>query len=136
MAAALAMPLCAAAWAGTPEVAWSAYLGGAAFDHVRAAAADRDGNLLLAGYTASAGWTANGWDTSHNGGTNDGFVVKLSPSGAHLWSTYLGGSGNDQCHGVAVDRTAMSSSRAFQTRPIGPAADGTLCMAGETTPSR
>ena len=102
-AAALALPLCAAAWAGTPEVAWSAYLGGAAFDHVRAAAADRDGNLLLAGYTASAGWTANGWDTSYNGGTYDGFVIKLSPSGAHLWSTYLGGSGNDQCHGVAVD---------------------------------
>jgi len=30
-------------------------------------------------------------------------VAKLSPSGEHLWSTYLGGSGDDRGFGVALD---------------------------------
>jgi len=30
-------------------------------------------------------------------------VTKLSPSGAHLWSTYLGGSGDDRGFGAVVD---------------------------------
>jgi len=42
--------------------------------------------------------------TSYSGG-RDAFVVKLSPSGAHLWSTYLGGTGSDNGYGLAVDST-------------------------------
>jgi uncharacterized protein (TIGR03437 family) len=35
----------------------------------------------------------------------DAFVLKLSPSGALVWATYLGGSGRDDAHAVAVDST-------------------------------
>src|SRR5262249_35569117 len=34
---------------------------------------------------------------------HDGFVTKLSPTGNPLYSTYLGGSGDDYAFGVAVD---------------------------------
>src|SRR2546427_9174807 len=38
------------------------------------------------------------------GSTQDAFVTKLDPTGSKLlYSTYLGGSGNDQGFGIAVD---------------------------------
>jgi hypothetical protein len=48
------------------------------------------------------GWVSGGFDTTHNG-ADDAFVAKLSPSVAHLWSAYLGGSSMDDGYGIAVD---------------------------------
>ncbi len=81
---------------------WSTYLGGGEWDFGFGIAVDMSGNALVTGYTFSSGWVSGGWDTSH-GGSYDGFVVKLSPSGDHLWSSYLGGSGTDYGYGIAVD---------------------------------
>ena len=50
--------------------------------------------------------------TSHGG--YDAFVTQFNPTGtALIYSTYLGGSGDDQGRGIALDATgnAMSSSR-------------------------
>ncbi len=85
---------------------WSSYLGGAGNDTGQAIAVDDGGNVCVTGMTDSAGWAAGGWDTVLNGGSatyTDGYVVKLSPEGAHLWSTYLGGSVRDVGNGLAVD---------------------------------
>ena len=57
-------------------------------------AVDASGDVFVAGETTSAGWVSGGFDTSHNG-YDDAFVVKLSSSGGHLWSTCLGGSDYD-----------------------------------------
>jgi len=46
----------------------------------------------LTGGTWSSGWASGGFDTSCNG-AYDAFVAKLTASGGHAWSTYLGGSG-------------------------------------------
>ena len=47
--------------------------------------------------------TAGAFDTTFNGG-DDAFVTKLDASGAALvYSTYLGGSGDDHGYGIAVD---------------------------------
>ncbi len=81
---------------------WSSYLGGSDSDYARAVATDGGGNVYVAGYTDSDGWVSRGWDTLH-GGWYDGFVAKLSPSGSHLWSSYLGGSDNDYARAVATD---------------------------------
>jgi uncharacterized protein (TIGR03437 family) len=35
----------------------------------------------------------------------DAFAVKLSPAGTVVWATYLGGSGQDDAHAIAVDAT-------------------------------
>jgi hypothetical protein len=72
-----------------PEVAWGTYLGGNNDDYGTAVAVDASGNVYVTGYTRATGWVSGGWDTSLDGDT-DGYVVKLSPSGAHQWSTYLG----------------------------------------------
>ncbi len=79
-------------------------------------AVDAAGNVYLAG-TAGAGFgttggayqpqLASGICTAGNGQQpcNDAFVVKLAPTGALAWATYLGGSGNDDAHAIAVDST-------------------------------
>lgn len=84
------------------HVSWSGSFGGAQYDELRAAAVDPAGNLILAGTSFSSGWVSGGYDTTW-GGDGDGFVVKLSPEGQPLWSTYLGGSLDDGVAGVAVD---------------------------------
>jgi hypothetical protein len=38
------------------------------------------------------------------GGSCDAFVTKLGPTGSIIYSTYLGGAGFDQSHGIAVDK--------------------------------
>ncbi len=81
---------------------WSTYLGGSDYDAGWGIAVDSAGNVLVTGNTRSSGWVSGGFDTSHNG-PYDAFVAKLSPSGAHLWSTYLGGSNQDSGYGIAVD---------------------------------
>jgi len=81
---------------------WSTYLGGSEEESGRGIAADGAGNVLVTGYTRSPGWVSGGFDTSHNG-FGDGFVAKLSSQGAHLWSTYLGGSKGDGGGGIAAD---------------------------------
>lgn len=81
---------------------WSTYLGGSGNDFGNDIAVDTMGNVLVAGYTRSSGWVSGGFDTSFNGEL-DAFVVKLSPSGAHLWSTYVGGDRDDYGNGIAVD---------------------------------
>ncbi len=96
-----------------PDLDWSSYLGGGGRDCASGVAADASGNVLVAGYTSSSGWVSGGWDTSHGGGW-DGFVAKLSPTGGHVWSSYLGGGGSDYASGVAAD------------------ASGNVLVAGET----
>ncbi len=80
---------------------WSTYLGGSFTDDGYGIAVDSSGNAYATGYTNSSGWVSGSGDTSLNGG--DGYVVKLSPSGAHEWSSYVGGTADDSGYGIAVD---------------------------------
>jgi len=82
---------------------WSTYVGGSSDDEGSGIAVDGSGNVLVTGGTTSSGWTSGGFDTSFNGGYSDAFVARLSGSGGHLWSTYLGGSYDDYGTGIAVD---------------------------------
>ncbi len=81
---------------------WSTYLGSLSSDGGSGVAVDSSGNCYATGYTASSGWVSGGWDTTY-GGSTDGYVVKLSSAGVHVWSTYLGGTGADYGNGIAVD---------------------------------
>ena len=81
---------------------WSTYMGGTESDRAEGVAVDGSNNVFVAGLTYSAGWAAGGWDTTHNGGI-DAFAAKLTSAGTHSWSTYLGGSGTEMGHGIAVD---------------------------------
>jgi hypothetical protein len=86
-------------------LAYSTFVGGALSDTGNAIAVDDTGSAYVTGFTASADYptTPGAFDAGHNGG-NDGFAVKVDPSGSALtYSTFLGGAGNDSGTGIAVD---------------------------------
>ena len=82
---------------------WSTYLGGSNFDYGNGIATDAAGNIFVTGYTWSDGWISGGITTNLIGGDYDAYVAKISASGLHCWSTYLGGSSLESALGVAVD---------------------------------
>ena len=86
------------------ELLWASYLGGNGYEHVTAVNVDTDNNIVLAGTTQSSNFqtTAGVYQTGH-GGAGDGFVMKLSPSGEVLFTTLLGGSGEDWIYGMEFD---------------------------------
>jgi Beta-propeller repeat len=66
----------------------------------------REGNAYVTGFTASTDYptTASAYDSSFNGGFTDAFVTKLNASGSELiYSTFLGGTDQDDGRGIAVD---------------------------------
>jgi len=84
---------------------YSTYLGGTQNDWGQAIALDGSGNAYVTGYTSSADFpTSNAFQTTYGGGTNNVFVTEFNSTGtAVVYSTYLGGSGDDQGHSIAVD---------------------------------
>ena len=85
---------------------YSTYLGGSGDDEGNAIAVDAAGNAYVTGLTDSTDLptTAGAFQTIYGGGISDAFVTKLDPAGCALvYSTYLGGSGTDAGHGIAVD---------------------------------
>jgi hypothetical protein len=89
------------------SLVYSSYLGGSDFDTGGANAIDSSGNVYVVGSTWSSDFPViNGLDDTFSGGVTDGFVAKISPTGAALvWSTFLGGSGNDGASGVDLDQS-------------------------------
>jgi hypothetical protein len=81
------------------QVLWSTYLGGSNAENGNDLAVDAAGNIFATGSTGAVGWIAGGFDTSL-GGSEDGFVVKLTTSGSQVWSTYIGGNGLDEGLGI------------------------------------
>lgn len=84
---------------------FSTYLGGSATEGGGEIVLDAGGNIWVTGSTYSRNFpTRNAFQDTFAGGSTDGYVFKLSPSGGMLaYSTYLGGSGNDSASGIAVD---------------------------------
>jgi hypothetical protein len=85
---------------------YSTYLGGSYDDEVNGIALDDAGNAYVVGDTRSTNFptTSGVLQSSHAGGADDLFVAKINPGGSALiFSTYLGGSGQDRGSGIAVD---------------------------------
>jgi hypothetical protein len=84
---------------------YSTYLGGSVNDRGVGIAVDSVGSAYVTGETQSTNFptTAGTLDPMFNGFV-DAFVTKLNPAGsAPLYSTYLGGTGDDRGLGIAVD---------------------------------
>jgi len=85
---------------------YSTYLGGEDIDWGYAIALDTSNYAYVTGETRSpiAFPTQNPYQVALAGGVSDAFVTKLSQAGNTLvYSTYLGGSGDDLGEGIAVD---------------------------------
>ena len=94
---------------------YATYLGGNGNSDVATSiVVDAGGNAYATGRTNSSNFptTLNAYKTTSGGGAGDAFVTKLDPSGsALLYSTYLGGGGDERGLGVAAD----SSGHAYVT---------------------
>lgn len=85
---------------------YSTYLGGSSYDQGNGIAADSAGNAYVTGYTSSTNFPIAHALQGSNKGREDAFVSKLNASGSVLvYSTYLGGSQQDEGAGIAVDST-------------------------------
>ena len=101
---------------------YSTYLGGEATDIANAIAVDASGAAYITGITYGPFPTRNPVQKSLSGG-KDAFVAKISPDGSALvYSTYLGGEGDDFGTAIAVDAngsafiTGVTGSSSFPTQ--------------------
>lgn len=87
------------------SIIYSTYLGGSGGDSGNGIAVDTSGNAYITGETQSNDFpTASALFESHSsGGVVDTFIAKLNASGSIIYSTYLGGNGEDFGNGIATD---------------------------------
>jgi hypothetical protein len=105
---------------------YSSYLGGSGTDYGMGLVVDSSGNAYVTGLTTSTDFPAkNALQGTYGGGAYDAFVAKVNPSASGedslMFSTYLGGSGDDRGYRLAIDLsgnvyiTGATSSSDFPT---------------------
>jgi uncharacterized repeat protein (TIGR01451 family) len=96
--------------AGTARL-YSTYLGGSSGESGRDVATDAAGAAYVVGNTGSTNFPVTGGAYQPAiGGSVDGFVTKVAADGSSLvYSTYVGGSGDDYLHGIGVDSDGSAS---------------------------
>jgi Calx-beta domain-containing protein/beta-propeller repeat-containing protein len=82
---------------------YCAFIGGAGTDVGNAIAADELGNVWVGGSTTSSDLPVVNPFQAARGGRTDGFVGRLDTSGALVYLTYLGGSGDDEVLAITTD---------------------------------
>jgi hypothetical protein len=91
--------------AGTALI-FSTYLGGSGTDQAYGIGLNRQGNVFVTGDTQSTDFPTVKPFQAESGGGQDAFLVKLGVSGSGiLYSSYLGGNGDDHAAALAVDST-------------------------------
>lgn len=104
---------------------YSTFAGGQNFDSGNGIVVDTSGNAYVTGQTEDAAIDfpvfTGSFDIGHNGGT-DAFAIKFNASGSGvLYSTFLGGSGDDIGNSIAIDSsgnvyiTGVTPGNAFPT---------------------
>jgi hypothetical protein len=85
-------------------LSYSTYLGGNGTDSGQGIAVDGTGAAYITGFTSSTTFPVQAAVQGTNAGSNDAFVSRLAPSGsALLFSSYLGGDGDDAGYGIVTD---------------------------------
>ena len=107
-------------------LAYSTYLGGTGNDSGSGIALDVAGDAYIVGTTATYGAPndfplMNAWQPTYGGGNSDAIVAKFDSTGMSLlFSTYLGGSGDDTGAAIAVGAncfvTGTTTSTDFPVR--------------------
>ncbi|MCA9445206.1 MAG: SBBP repeat-containing protein, partial [Candidatus Omnitrophica bacterium] len=86
------------------DLVWSTFLGSASREFANAVTSDRLGNCYVAGYSESASFpVTTGAVQEIWGGEDDAVIVAFGVDGQLQWSTFLGGSLEDQAFDVVID---------------------------------
>jgi hypothetical protein len=93
--------------ANVDSLLYAAFVGGTGTDEARSMALDLDGNAVIAGTTTSGDFPIVGsYDTTIEG-NRDAIILKVDPrregADALVYTTFLGGDGEDFANAVAVD---------------------------------
>jgi hypothetical protein len=92
------------------SLAYSTFLGGSGDNRAFGIALDSANDAYIVGWTTSVDFptTPDAFQTAYAGGSSDVFVTELNPAASTVaaqlvYSTYLGGSGQDVGFGIALD---------------------------------
>ncbi len=104
------------------DILFSTYLGGSGFDFLNGMALHPSGSLWVSGWTQSRDFPVRGgYQSGPAGGGGDVFVTELDPNrGGLLYSSYIGGAGEDLAGGIAVDSRGMVWVTGSTTSPSFP----------------
>jgi hypothetical protein len=124
---------------GSASLVYGSYLGGGGTDAGTGVAVDASGNAYVTGYTNSSNFpTTTGAFQTTLGGGYDAFVAKFNPalsgSGSLVYSTYLGGSGDEAFPTEVLRYGTGARAITFPTRGPAIAVDssGDAYVAGRT----
>lgn len=107
------------------KIVYATYLGGSGRDYVTGIAVDAQGNAYLSGYTDSPDFPVVNAVQGTRRGAQDAFVAKLNPDGSALvYSTYLGGSGDDLARAIAIDASGEAVVAGGTTSADFPTSEG------------
>lgn len=86
---------------------WATYVGGTDWDVFADCDIAPNGDLVVVGQSPSSDFPVvnlgGAWNQATLGGASDGVVLRFTPAGALVWSTFHGGVDNDVYQGVVVD---------------------------------
>jgi hypothetical protein len=100
----LGLTLTSAVLADDPAIRFSTWFGGSSGDVITDVALDTSGNVYLTGFTTSDNFPLARPLQDLRAGQDDIFIAKFNHTGdTLLFSTYLGGEGNDQAVAMALD---------------------------------
>jgi Bacterial Ig-like domain (group 3)/Beta-propeller repeat len=97
---------------------YSTYLGGLKEDRGESIAVDGTGNAYVTGYSISTNFPTVIPLQPKNHGHYDCFVSKINPAGSALvFSSYLGGSADDESNGIALDSVGNAYVTGYTISP-------------------
>lgn len=88
------------------SLVYSTFIGGTGDNRAFGITLDSSNDAYIVGWTTSTDFpvTAGAFQTANAGGISDAFVTEMNPTGSALvYSTYLGGTGQDVGFGIALD---------------------------------
>ena len=124
-----------------PVLIYSSYLGGSGVENSPSLAStysfygagvavDGNGNAYLTGYTTSLNFPEVNPSQGNFPGTSEVFVTKIDPTGSTLlYSTFFGGSGDQDGLGIAVDSSGNAYVTGFTTASNFPTTPGAYRIA-------
>ena len=97
---------------------FSTQLGGSEDDFANGVAVGPDGSIYLCGSTSSTDFPVRNAAGREYSGNQDAFVARIDPaSGTLLYSTYLGGTGEDKAAALALDASGQAYLCGWTTSP-------------------
>ena len=82
---------------------WTSFIGGSGNDYCTSVIPSNDDHIIIIGNTNSTDIFGGAAMSNFQGGNQDAFCAKLSKDGEVVWSTYIGGNGDDYAQDLSID---------------------------------